>query len=281
VATATKQNGKLTKDELTGLKSAPGQQLSEDDGAAASWDRLWDAMVSKYAWPMELTDSYRPYAVQEEIFLDRYRPMAAGTGPFNDVRHFKGRRYVRVVSYAAAVPGQSNHGWGRAVDIKGVGDFHSARYRALVDLAGHFGWSNKNGRAIGEFWHWEYTSANDRSATEPLPKPIEITTADIKAMQRAVHATADGKWGPDTDKRTIAVREASAWGHRQFPWGYEAVQQAMGRTPSGMWGPKDLAAHDETVKDMQRVLGVTVDGIWGQNTESRFQRFRAAARGRN
>lgn len=269
-------NGKLTKAELTGLKSAPGQQLEDD--AAASWDRLWDAMVSTYAWPMTLTDSYRPRAVQEQIFHDRYRPMATGGGPFNDVRVYNGRRYVRVTGYAAAVPGTSNHGWGRAVDIAGVGDFHSARYRYLVDLAGHFGWSNAAGRSIGEFWHWEYTAANDRSVNDPMPKPIAVTTADIKDMQRAVHTTPDGMWGPATDKATIAVREASAWGHRQFPWGYATVQRAMGRTPSGRWGPKDLAAHDATVKAMQRVLGVQDDGIWGQKTEARFQRFRTAAR---
>ncbi|MDF2712230.1 MAG: peptidase and DD-carboxypeptidase VanY/endolysin [Nonomuraea muscovyensis] len=269
-------NGKLTKDERTPLKSAPGQELEED--GAASWDRLWDAMVSTYAWPMVLTDSYRPLEVQQEIFLDRYRPAATGSGPFNDVRSYNGRRYVRVTGAAAAVPGTSKHGWGRAVDIAGVGDFHSARYRALVELAPHFGWSNAAGRTIGEYWHWEFTAANDKSADEPTPRPLEVTRDDIKAMQRAVHVEDDGRWGPNTDKATISVREASRWGKGQFPWGYGTVQRAMGRPVSGKWGPADIEAHDATVAAIQRVLGVADDGVWGERTESKFQRFRAAAR---
>lgn len=267
-------NGKLTQAERTGLKSAPGQQL--EDRAAASWDRLWDAVLSTYAWPMELTDSYRPLAIQVEIFLDRYRPQSTGSGPFNDVRHYNGRRYVRIKGYAAAIPGQSNHGWGRAVDVTDVGGFNSTRYRYLVNLAGRHGWSNAAGRTIGEAWHWEYTAANDKSAS--TPKPLTVTTVQIKAMQRAVHVVDDAKWGPNTDKAALSIREASVWGGGQFPWGLAVPQRAMGRTPSGKWGPKDHAAHDATVARIQRVLGVEDDGIWGGVTEAKFQRFRYAAR---
>lgn len=269
-------NGKLTSTQRTGLKSAPGQQL--EDRAAASWDRMWDAMVSRYGWPMELTDSYRPRSVQDEIFLDRYEPQATGDGPFDDVRYYNGRRYVRVKGAAAAIPGTSNHGWGRAVDITDVGGFHSAHYRALAQIAGYYGWSNAAGKKIGEYWHWEYTAANDASARRPLPKPLKVTPEQIKAMQRAVHVDDDAHWGVDTDKAVFSVREASVWGGTDFPWGYGTVQRAMGRTPSGKWGPKDHAAHDATVARIQRVLGVDDDGIWGRDTETRYQRFRAAAR---
>lgn len=269
-------NGKLSKDDLTGLKSAPGQQL--EDRAAASWDRMWDAVLSQAAWPMALTDSYRPRSVQEQIFLDRYRLQAVGSGPFNDVRVYNGRRYVRVKGAAAAIPGTSNHGWGRAVDITDVGGFNSARYRALARIAPQFGWSNAAGKSIGEYWHWEYTAANDESASRPKPRRVKVTTADIQAMQRAVHADDDGIWGVGTDRATLSIREASVWGGGQFPWGYDDVQRAMGRTPSGKWGPKDQAAHDETVKRIQRVLGVDDDAIWGDDTERAYQRFRYAAR---
>jgi hypothetical protein len=269
-------NGDLTTSQRTALKSAPGQQL--EDRAAASWDRLWDAMVSKHAWPMVLTDSYRPRSVQVEIFLDRYRPQATGSGPYGDVRYYNGRRYVRVKGAAAAIPGTSNHGWGRAVDITDVGGFNSARYRALAQTAGYYGWSNSAGKTIGEYWHWEYTAANDKSASKAPPKTVKVTTADIKAMQRAVHTDDDGVWGAGTDKNALSVREASAWGGRQFPWGVKATQRAVGVAMTAKWDTKSGKAHDETVAEMQRVLGVDDDGIWGKGTETAFQRFRYAAR---
>lgn len=269
-------NGRLTPSERVGLKSAPGQQL--EARAAASWDRLWDAVVSTYAWPMELTDSYRPRSVQDEIFLDRYRPQATGSGPFGDVRHYNGRRYVRVKGAAAAIPGTSNHGWGRAVDITDMGGFGNSRYRALSALAGYYGWSNSAGRSIGEYWHWEYTYANDASARRPVPKRLTVTTAQTKAMQRALRVEDDGKWGQITDRAALGVREASAWGGHQFPWGVAAVQRTIGVNPSKKWGSASGAAHDETVASMQRVLGVNDDGIWGDVTEAKFQRFRRAVR---
>lgn len=269
-------NGRLTRSERTGLKSAPGQQL--DARAAASWDRLWDAVVSTYAWPMEITDSYRPRSVQEDIFLDRYRTQATGSGPFNDVRHYNGRRYVRVQGYAAAIPGTSNHGWGRAVDVADMGGFSNSRYRALSALAPYYGWSNAAGRRIGEWWHWEYTYANDASARRTPPRRLTVTTEQVRAMQRVLHVTDDGKWGVNTDHAALAVREASVWGGHQFPWGVRAVQRVIGVHPSGRWGKASGAAHDATVERMQRVLGVADDGIWGDVTEAKFQRFRRAVR---
>lgn len=269
-------NGQLTSKQRTGLKSAPGQQL--EARAAASWDRMWDAVLSKHGWAMELTDSYRPRTVQETIFLDRYRPQATGSGPYGDVRYYNGRRYVRVKGAAAAIPGTSNHGWGLAVDITDVGGFNSARYRALTATAREFGWSNAAGKTINEAWHWEYTYANDASARKPAVKPAKVTTAQIKAMQRIVHVDDDGVWGTGTDKATLAVREASRWGGTQFPWGVKTAQRAVGARQDGAWGTDSGKAHDATVAAMQKLLGVADDGVWGKKTEAAFQRFRAGAR---
>jgi D-alanyl-D-alanine carboxypeptidase len=270
------RNGLLTKSERVGLKSAPGQQLEAP--AAASWDRMWDAVLSTYAWDMELTDSYRPRSVQDEIFLDRYRPQATGSGPFGDVRHYNGRRYVRVKGYAAAIPGTSNHGWGRAVDITDMGGFNTSRYRALSAVAGYYGWSNAAGRRIGEWWHWEYTYANDQARRRPVPKRLTVTSAQVRAMQRVLRVDDDARWGPDTDHAALAVREASVWGGHQFPWGVRATQRVIGVNPSGRWGAASGAAHDKTVGAMQRILGVPDDDIWGNVTEAKFQRFRRAVR---
>lgn len=270
-------NGQLTTTQRTGLKTAPGQQLEAH--AAAAWDRMWDAVLAEANWAMKLTDSYRPLAVQERVFLERYKQQATGSGPYGDVRHWNGKRYVRVNGAAAAIPGTSNHGLGLAVDISDVGGFGSARYKVLSKIAPRFGWSNAAGRTINEYWHWEYDLDTDPTGGQPV-KARKVTIKQIKAMQVAVHTDDDGIWGKNTDTATMSVRAASRWGGSKFPWGYDVVQRAMGREPSGKWGPKDLAAHDKTVARMQKVLGVDDDGRWGPKTEAAFQAFRAGAQNR-
>ena len=56
----------------------------------------------------------------------------------------------------AAPPGYSNHQGGVAVDIGGVGPFGSTAYNWLARNAGRFGFSNAEGRRVGEPWHWVY-----------------------------------------------------------------------------------------------------------------------------
>jgi hypothetical protein len=57
----------------------------------------------------------------------------------------------------AAVPGTSNHGWGKAVDLRdqlGTVSWTSPGYRWLVANAGRFGWNHPGG--VNEAWHWEW-----------------------------------------------------------------------------------------------------------------------------
>jgi hypothetical protein len=63
----------------------------------------------------------------------------------------------------AAVPGTSNHGWGKAVDFadqSGSLGFDSAGYTWMKTWAGYFGWMHpKTMEADGpvpEAWHWEW-----------------------------------------------------------------------------------------------------------------------------
>lgn len=143
-----------------------------------------------------LTDSYRPYDVQERIFLERYVLQATGGGAYGDVRYWQGRRYVRRANTAAAaVPGTSNHGGGIAVDVADLGAFGSTRFAQLDALAGSHGWSNAEGRSVNEPWHWTFTGA-------PAGR-------DVRAIQAAVRAVVDNIPGPDTRKRVDAVRMAT------------------------------------------------------------------------
>lgn len=99
---------------------------------------------------------------------------------------------------------------------------------------------------------------------------------DPLALQRAVRAAADGVWGPDTEKRFEALRMASKWGRWTFPHGVEFAQGVVGARKDGKWGTNSGLAHDATVKNVQLALGVKPDGIWGPESESAYQRARAA-----
>jgi cell wall-associated NlpC family hydrolase len=103
--------------------------------AAAAYRALSAAFEAGTGAPLCITDSYRSYAGQVDLY---------------------GRKPA-----LAAVPGTSNHGWGLAVDLcGGVERFGTAQYAWMVANAGRFGflhptWADPgNGRE--EPWHWEY-----------------------------------------------------------------------------------------------------------------------------
>jgi LAS superfamily LD-carboxypeptidase LdcB len=57
----------------------------------------------------------------------------------------------------AATPGYSNHGWGKAVDLrdqKGSLTWTSPGYKWMVKHAGEYGWNHPGG--VNEAWHWEW-----------------------------------------------------------------------------------------------------------------------------
>lgn len=69
----------------------------------------------------------------------------------------------RGACHMAAVPGTSNHGWGKAVDFadgSGTLEFDSEGYAWLKTWAGHFGWHHPGvmepGGPVPEAWHWEW-----------------------------------------------------------------------------------------------------------------------------
>jgi len=55
----------------------------------------------------------------------------------------------------AARPGFSNHQGGVALDLQ-VGGFNSQTYRWLQKNAWRFGFTNTEGKRVGEAWHWVY-----------------------------------------------------------------------------------------------------------------------------
>jgi hypothetical protein len=114
----------------------------------------------------------------------------------------------------------------------------------------------------------------------PKPKPTPKTPKkppvvvqqpvhyNLKALQRAVHVGADGKWGHGTDKALQCVRAHPKSRSEQF---------YVGTTVDGKWGANSQRAYVRCVKAIQEALGFTgndVDGVWGRNTDTRFRQAR-------
>lgn len=127
-------NGNIPVSALCPLRYAPGQVLRAD--AAAAFNQLTDAYLAARGTPICVTDSYRNYATQVELY--RTKPSLA------------------------AVPGTSNHGWGVAVDLcGGIQDYGTGAYSWMKANAPRFGWVHpawaEPGSSREEPWHWEYT----------------------------------------------------------------------------------------------------------------------------
>ncbi len=127
-STAGYANGLLPDSVLCPLSVGGGARLRSD--AAAAFERL------NAARPMCVTDSYRSYSQQVDVYQRK--------------------------PDLAAIPGTSNHGWGIAVDFGcGVEQFGSAAYLWMKANAGRYGWVHpawaEPGGGKPEPWHWEFT----------------------------------------------------------------------------------------------------------------------------
>jgi len=162
----TYSNGNIPGDVLVALRDQPaGARLLAD--AAASWERMSDECWLRFGWRPRVTsgaDAYRPYAVQERIFRQRYVTYYTGIGPklWDSNNNGTKETWWRLPVWAtAAVPGTSNHGRAVACDITGLGGFNGTRYRQLASIAAKHGWDNNEGRSIAEAWHWVYKGSLD------------------------------------------------------------------------------------------------------------------------
>lgn len=116
---------------------------------------------------------------------------------------------------------------------------------------------------------------------KPAKPPKKI---NIKPIQGAIRTWKDNIWGPDTEKRSTAVREASIYFGNRFPYGVAFAQSCVGTPADGVWGPKSRRAHDQTTKAIQRALKKLglykgkVDGIYGPLTHSAMKAARTKSK---
>ena len=148
----------------TALIESPQYRLRAD--AAASWEQV----IAIWGAAFQINSAWRSYDTQVAIFEARYAPKSSGGGEFCDVRTWAGTRYVRISDLgAAAIPGTSNHGAGTALDINGFEGFDDPVRLQLLALARDFGWSDAEGCAVNERWHFAYNPANDKGYTTWSP----------------------------------------------------------------------------------------------------------------
>lgn len=144
-------NGKIPLKDMTAL-SVGGYLLAP---SAYNFE-LWRALAKEEGYNLTITsvgDAYRDYERQKRVFLERYTPQKTGSGRYGDVRWWNNVRYVRFTGAAAAVPGTSNHGWGTTIDVADAGPFGGKFHNWMLETGPAFGWSNDEGRSVGEPWH--------------------------------------------------------------------------------------------------------------------------------
>lgn len=199
------------------LVSNPGFYL--DDDAALAWDRT----VAAFGKDVLLTGAWRSVATQERLFRERYE--IGAYSPYGDYRSWLGKTWGRVRDAAAAIPGTSNHGSGRAVDVKtsrSKGDppyseavvftsFSDPDRLRFLRLGRENGWADDEGRQVGELWHLTWYPARDQHRGEGPRAILERGTkkaADVRTLQAFLNTVVvvdgrrlvvDGQYGAATE----------------------------------------------------------------------------------
>ena len=106
--------------------------------------------------------------------------------------------------------------------------------------------------------------------------------ARVKQIQAALHITADGVWGKQTDGAVSwlwYIRKEGAPLFKRYSVGNRKIMQTQwGAKPvDGIWGALTQAANRATVVKVQKALGVTADGVWGPVTDRAYRALRTRA----
>jgi hypothetical protein len=248
-------NGRIPDQALTAIPGG-GRLLAP---VAVTWLAICAEVYRLYGWtprPTGPLDAYRPYDgnyyAQVETFRRRYSPTRIAGRP---TKVWNGTTYwLRPGQATAAVPGTSNHGWACAVDVTGLGGFTGTRYLQFAAVASRYGWTNSEGRRIGEPWHWvdvgtAHLVANGLSSLGSVPTAPDVTTpAPIEeddmpytpdelaainkkaSLEAALEAIASPQFAAAIDARVdLKIRE-------QFAPSGEAHKRLVSAIPPAVWG---------------------------------------------
>lgn len=229
----------ITASQAHELEANPGYYLLKEAADA------WDAASAAFGKTVLLSGAWRSYQKQEELFRTRYRKgRHTGPGWTTDVRYWpaSGSYWTRLAgTYAAAVPGTSNHGGGLAVDVKTARAKGDPAYPSAVIFTGwddpdrveflkvaeEWGWADDEGRSVNEVWHLTYYPDRNRHRNDKARAILQKGTKkveDVKTLQAFLNSvvdpdiTVDGIYGDDT---VNAVKR---------------YQRKVGITPTGVIG---------------------------------------------
>jgi len=184
------RNGKL---EETGmLVYVNGARLVPP--AAEDFKKLAAAFKKKFDGQKLRGTGYRTYAKQVELRMLR------STGPDNPCGEGKFNAKGRDIGITAN-PGQSNHGWGAAVDLIRTKWEHGATdNRELASTSKHFRWLNKFSKDFnfvfgvrGEHWHLDWIKFSSQTTGWGTPE-------DPMRRTRQTSWTPDGQDDPSITK---------------------------------------------------------------------------------
>jgi peptidoglycan hydrolase-like protein with peptidoglycan-binding domain len=229
------QNGKLPDHLL--VKIGIGSARMEITASRAF--KAMFAEARKAGFDPRHVGDYRPFEQQLNLFLSRYQPATLTTYGLTSSSHrkiwnqadqygYKTKYWVKKKnpngSYpaTAATPGNSNHGWGLALDIAQELDGDPAPesisqnfVQWLIHNAARYGISAE---LQSEPWHWRYIAGdaipqavfNFETGAEPPPPlpivlkypgtPIQLGTRNdaAKIVQHVIGAKVDGWFGPQS-----------------------------------------------------------------------------------
>ncbi|MFF8347933.1 transglycosylase SLT domain-containing protein [Cellulosimicrobium funkei] len=130
---AVSGSGRLDPSNLCQIPWARRGEVIRCDAQKALED-LNAAYRTQFGDDLGITDAYRDYPAQVAVYAAK--------------------------PALAAMPGWSNHGWGLALDLAGIGGEGSPRHSWLRQNAPAYGWQHPTwARTSGsrpESWHWEY-----------------------------------------------------------------------------------------------------------------------------
>lgn len=163
--------------------------------AAAAYNRARAEVLAKTGIVLSVRGWNRTLAEQEQFFHERYVKGLASADQRYHVHAGVGAWYgLRAGHAAAAIPGDSNHGWAIAIDVDDfgtVGNFNHPRRVAAIAILKRHGWTDDEGRSrIQEPWHLVYDPARDQHRGEPAPTPKGFLMALSDEKQEALSENA-------------------------------------------------------------------------------------------
>jgi hypothetical protein len=152
------------------------KQLHEDNRAAAIFGASNGQLPGAWLVPVRTGCSvYWEAAVSLQEMLAAAKRDGVTLTPVSCYRDYAGQVAARNdwcnrgACHMAAVPGSSNHGWGKAVDFRdqtGSMTYDGPGYKWLIANGGAYGWLHpkvmKQGGPVPEPWHWEWVGDGGR-----------------------------------------------------------------------------------------------------------------------